>query len=217
MGKPIIPSKEISKNRWPEFGLEFLAGLLLALYQLGVEQMGLPHSFTVGLVCWVLFIGIAIRMFWIFPPLENWSRKVKAVTIAVFVIGFVFLERKPVLNAYEKESDDQAKQQTPRVVLRVADYERLPLVVGEKMRIHLHLKAKAPRTLKVHATCSPIWVETPSGPENFAPRKAFEDDLWKQAIAAEPKLPSEPLQIPPQMNDFWLPLETTEVLTQELI
>src|SRR5208283_1267866 len=96
------------KDRWPEFGVEFLLELGLALYQLGAEQMDLPHNFTLGLLCWFAAIGIGLRMFWILPWLKSWSRLLKAVICFAVMANFIALEYRPVLNAYKRTKDSPA-------------------------------------------------------------------------------------------------------------
>lgn len=58
---------EFPKHHKLELGIELCLELAIALYQLGAEQMDLPHNFWIGLVSWTVATGLAIRMFWIFP------------------------------------------------------------------------------------------------------------------------------------------------------
>ena len=92
-----------ARNPWPELGLESLFELLLVLYPLGAEQMNLPHNFKIGLACWILALGVGLRMFWIIPPVQNWSSFLKALVSAALILGFVYVEYGPVLAAYRRE------------------------------------------------------------------------------------------------------------------
>lgn len=92
--------QQASKSHWPEFGIEFLIEFGLALYQLGAEQMGLPPNFEVGLTCWIVAICVAVRMFWIFPPLLRILWPGKVLVTAVVMILLVYLGWRPVSNAY---------------------------------------------------------------------------------------------------------------------
>jgi hypothetical protein len=89
-------------------------------------------------------------------------------------------------------------------------------VVGQKMSIHLHVKNSGYTTPKVNAVCAPIWVTITPGAETYQKRKEFEDSLWQQMLKSGERLSSEPVQIPPGI-DYWFPLETANVLTQEQI
>jgi len=105
----------------------------------------------------------------------------------------------------------------PQVTLRVTNYERFPQVVGEKLKIHLHIRSSGPQTVKAWATCRPVLVTITPGQERYALRKAFEDDLWQKLIADEAVLSKDAvIPIPPQM-DYWLPLTSIETLTPEII
>jgi hypothetical protein len=93
-----------------ELGIEFLAELVLFAFPYGAEEMGLPHNFWLGLVCWVAGIAIAIRMFWIFPVWEHRLTRLEKGLIAFILLGgFVAIFYKPVLTAYGKRNSEASK------------------------------------------------------------------------------------------------------------
>jgi hypothetical protein len=107
-----------------ELGIEFVAELLLFLYPYGAEQMGLPHNFWLGMGCWVIGTGIALRMFWIFPV---WSERLSElekgliafILVAVFVVAFY----KPVMIAYTKRT---VETKTRPIVTLPSSGDRMP-------------------------------------------------------------------------------------------
>lgn len=102
-----------------ELGIEFVVELLLFLYPYGAEQMGLPHSFWLGLVCWVVGTVIALRMFWIFPLwATRLTRLEKGLIAGICIAILVCIFFKPVTTAYRKhnlEANQQpsAQESTP--------------------------------------------------------------------------------------------------------
>lgn len=97
-----------------ELSVEFLVGLLLVLYPHGAAQMGLPHFFSIGLVCWVLATGIAVRIFWIFPAWSNRLSKLEKSLISFILVAmFVAIFYWPVLGAYRKHNLEAKQQALP--------------------------------------------------------------------------------------------------------
>ena len=107
-----------------EIGIEFVIELLLFLYPYGADQMGLPHNFWLGLGCWIVGAGIAVRMFWIFPAwTKRLTRLEKGLIAFISVAIFVAIFFRPVVNAYhartgeargvQEQSKEQAKPSIP--------------------------------------------------------------------------------------------------------
>jgi len=90
------------KKHYLELGIEFCLELAIGLYQLGAEQMDLPHNFWVGLVLWIAATAVALRMLWIFPGIERLNPKLKVAIASVAVALLVFITRTPVTSAYKK-------------------------------------------------------------------------------------------------------------------
>jgi hypothetical protein len=90
------------KKHYLELGIEFCLELAIGLYQLGAEQMDLPHNFWVGLVLWIAATALALRMLWIFPGIERLNPKLKVAIASVAVALLVFTTRTPVTSAYKK-------------------------------------------------------------------------------------------------------------------
>jgi hypothetical protein len=105
------------KSVFKELGIEFLVELLLFIYPYGADQMNLPHNFWLGLGCWIVGSGIAIRMFWIFPLwADRLSVRWKMIAAFLALAGFVLLLHKPVLTAHAKwvqEHETAAAQPEP--------------------------------------------------------------------------------------------------------
>jgi hypothetical protein len=91
------------KKHHVELGIEFCLELAIALYQLGAEQMDLPHSFRIGLTLWVLATVLALRMFWILPWIEKLPSWVKIATATIGVAVLVAFAWSPVEHAYNKK------------------------------------------------------------------------------------------------------------------
>jgi len=92
-----------------ELGIEFVFEVLLFLFPYGADQMNLPHSFWLGLICWIFGTAIAIRMFWIFPIWSKrltWLEKLLIAILGVAIsIAFVY---RPVMAAYCKRNGEAA-------------------------------------------------------------------------------------------------------------
>jgi hypothetical protein len=114
-------STMIKGSKYPthyvELGIEFCIEVGIGLYQLGAEQMDLPHNFGIGLVLWVVATAFALRIFWILPWTEKWSFWVKTVVATVAVMVLVSFAWSPVQHAYNKKSMEsnlvQQKQEPP--------------------------------------------------------------------------------------------------------
>lgn len=100
-GHPLVPE---TKKHYFELGIEFCLELAFGLYQLGAEQMDLPHNFYIGLFLWVAATALAVRMFWIFPKIEKWPFWVKMPIAAVAILAVTIVSWKPVSTAYEKRN-----------------------------------------------------------------------------------------------------------------
>lgn len=74
------PRKEI---RW-----EFLVDICLFLLPFGADQMGLKHSFVLGITCWALALLVGMRMLWILPW---WPRSTKRVIKLVVILAVLSL------------------------------------------------------------------------------------------------------------------------------
>jgi hypothetical protein len=94
-----------------EFGIEFIFALLSFLYPYGADQMGLPHNFSVGVVCWLVGTGVVVRMVWNSPL---WNLKLtileKSLISFIVVAAIVLLAYRPIVNAYHPHapSDESA-------------------------------------------------------------------------------------------------------------
>lgn len=88
------------KKHYLELGIEFCLELAIGLYQLGAEQMDLPHNFWVGLGLWAVATALAIRMFWIFPWIEGWPRWLKILVAGFSVAVLIFFAWTPVRIAH---------------------------------------------------------------------------------------------------------------------
>jgi hypothetical protein len=92
-----------------ELGIEFVAEVLLVLFPYGAEQMNLPHSFWLGLACWIIGTVIAVRILWIFP---FWSHRLsnleKGLIALLLVTGFVVTFYRPVVVAYGKRNESKS-------------------------------------------------------------------------------------------------------------
>jgi hypothetical protein len=89
-----------------ELGIELLVELLLFLLPYGAEQMDLPHSFWLGLLCWLCAVAIAVRMFWIFPLwVPHRTELEKGLIVFVGVGLFCAIFYSPVVTAYKKRND----------------------------------------------------------------------------------------------------------------
>lgn len=101
-----------TKNDKLELGIELCLELAIALYQLGAEQMDLPHSFGFGLFLWIVATVLAIRVFWIFPGIERLKPQLKVAIASVAIAALIFVSWTPVTKAYRraKERDSFAKQ-----------------------------------------------------------------------------------------------------------
>src|SRR5947209_547943 len=96
------------KNHALELSIEFVVELLLFLFPYGADQMGLPHSFLLGFLCWIVGAAIGLRMFWIFPLWTDrltWAQK--SLICILLLLLFVGIVYKPVLAAYRKQSVEQ--------------------------------------------------------------------------------------------------------------
>jgi len=100
------------KKHYLELGIEFCLELAIGLYQLGAEQMELPHNFWIGLFLWIAATGLALRMFWIFPKIEKWRWEMKLSIATIAVIIFIVLAWKPIRAAYRKGSVSPASAPT---------------------------------------------------------------------------------------------------------
>lgn len=100
------------KHYYLELGIEFCLELAIGLYQLGAEQMDLPHNFWVGLALWVAATALAVRMFWIFPGIERLNPKLKAAIAAAGIAALIFISWTPVTNAYRKSQKPVLAQAT---------------------------------------------------------------------------------------------------------
>lgn len=120
----IAPQEEIesTQRRGLELGVEFCLELAIVLYQLGAEQMDLPHNFWVGLVCWIVGLGIALRMLWIFPAFDRirWPTKtLVSVVIAGIFVRFMWV---PVNTAYRQQYGIPPAPDIQKVLARLSPH-----------------------------------------------------------------------------------------------
>ena len=77
--------------------------------------MNLPHSFYLGLFCWIAGTAIAVRMFWIFPV---WAKRLssleKSLLALIAVALFVAATYKPVANAYTNRNSGTETKPKPQ-------------------------------------------------------------------------------------------------------
>jgi hypothetical protein len=88
-----------------ELGIELCLELGIALYQLGADQMDLPHNFYIGLVSWLVATALAVRMFWILPALETVKWYVKFVIATSVLTVMFFMARDPVMDSYKRHEE----------------------------------------------------------------------------------------------------------------
>jgi hypothetical protein len=117
----IAPREEIesTQRRGLELGVEFCLELAIVLYQLGAEQMDLPHNFWVGLACWIVGLGTGLRMLWIFPPFERIRWPTKALASILIAGLFVRVMWTPVGSAYEQQYGIAAPPDIQKVLVRL--------------------------------------------------------------------------------------------------
>jgi hypothetical protein len=100
-----------------ELGIEFCLELAIGLYQLGAEQMDLPHNFLLGVGLWCVATALAVRMLWIFPGIEGRPRWIKAWSAAICVVLLMMFSWSPVERAYNKQhsssGEEPQQKQTP--------------------------------------------------------------------------------------------------------
>lgn len=183
-------------DRW--LGLGSLA-VAIALYLL-------PKTPFVVIACLVVIFGVLVHPVWNFWWIEeSLTRRVGALVIlAGLLVIMGDLAWPEVLPA-------------PLADLRVTDWERLPipLIVGQKAEVHLHVKNRNDAPVKAVAKYSPIWVDGNPEAMDYPARKAFEDDLWQKMLDAQKQTNDTPITIPGRMDDYWLPLKSEEPLTRE--
>jgi hypothetical protein len=80
-----------------ELGIEFCLGVFIALYQLGAEQMDIPHNFWVGLGSWVIAGAIGVRIIWILMDSRRLVWKIVLCFIPLMIFGWLVWS-----NAYPK-------------------------------------------------------------------------------------------------------------------
>jgi hypothetical protein len=98
---------ESPKSHKLELGIELCLELAIGLYQLGAEQMDLPHSFKIGFFLWIAATALFIRMFWIFPLWENRLPRWGKALISIILIGlFAVAAYEPVVTAYRKNATE---------------------------------------------------------------------------------------------------------------
>jgi hypothetical protein len=83
------------------------------------------------------------------------------------------------------------------------------------MKIHQHLWNDSDRAIKVYASCLPASIEIRAIQENQA-RIKLEEQLWQSYVTAEPNTRKTIVDIPAKI-DYWSPLETPNVITDQLI
>jgi hypothetical protein len=105
-----------------ELGIGFCLELAIVLYQLGAEQMDLPHNFWVGLVCWVVGLGIAVRMFWILTVLDRICWPTKSVASVVIVSLFVRVMWAPVIRAYGQQYGVASEPDLRKMLARLSPH-----------------------------------------------------------------------------------------------
>ncbi|MEW6713732.1 MAG: hypothetical protein AB1306_01400, partial [Nitrospirota bacterium] len=179
----------------------------LGAIAVGILYFWIPKTTT------TLVISLGLIFFLLIHPLWNfwWVEKsrfrqitfVSFLLILLIALGFIAWPSGDV------------QQPASSAILRVADYERFPLVAGEKMKIHLHIRNSGLKTIPIYATYAPIFVEINGEidqyQKDYDKRKVFEDSLWEKMLTSESKKPRKTLFIPPIM-DYWLPLETADPL-----
>lgn len=113
-----MAEEQEGKKHYLELGIEFCLELAIGLYQLGAEEMDLPHNFGIGLSLWVAATALAVRIFWIFPWVERWPRWIKATVATIAVLLLVVFAWSPVQHAYNKKqggSQEKDTKQNPPV------------------------------------------------------------------------------------------------------
>lgn len=147
--------KESSKSILKELGIEFLVELLLFVYPYGADQMNLPHNFWVGLVCWIVGAGIAIRMFWIFPMWADYlSIRLKLAIVVVGLGVFVWVFYRPVTSAHAKwvggQSEEQGQNNRQSQIQSPQFQSAAPKVEDTQMSPPVAAKASSPK--RKHST-----------------------------------------------------------------
>ena len=105
-----------AKTHRLELGIEFCLELATVMYQLGAEQMGLPHNFGIGLTLWMIAIALVLRILWIFPWVEKWPSWVKIAAATIGVAVLVVFAWSPVEHSYHKRGIPRGdSQQKPSV------------------------------------------------------------------------------------------------------
>jgi hypothetical protein len=85
-----------------ELSVDTFLTLLLFLYPYGADQMNLPHSFWIGLGCWMLGAAVAVRLLWIILTWAHPFTKLERVLFAAIFVGvLVVCFYRPVATAYE--------------------------------------------------------------------------------------------------------------------
>lgn len=101
------------KSYLPELGIGLVVDILLFLFPYGAEQMNLHHVFWLGVVCWIVGIVIAVRMFWIFPLWRYRSPRGKAALAAILLLLFATAVYRPVAEAYRNRNREEITSTVP--------------------------------------------------------------------------------------------------------
>ena len=84
--------------------------------------MDLPHNFWVGLVCLVVGLGIAVRMFCILPVLDRIRWPTKSAASVVIVALFVRVMWAPVMSAYEHQYGVASEPDLRKMLVRLSPH-----------------------------------------------------------------------------------------------
>jgi len=107
------PVLQVNLDKQPahriELSVEFLVEVLIFVYPFGAEQMDLPHNFWIGLISWVVGVGIAIRILWIFPWTASLSQHWKLGISTTLASALVLVSWNPVIRAYQRKRSEQAQ------------------------------------------------------------------------------------------------------------
>lgn len=93
--------RPITNRRKPELSVDSFIAIVVFILPFGMEQMGIPKSFVVGLVSWAAGIALIFRVFWI--TASKLTRLVRTLAICAAACVVIFVAYTPVTRAYHAQ------------------------------------------------------------------------------------------------------------------
>lgn len=158
----MVDNPDISPREIPDrkLSFQFVFALLSFLGPFGAEEMNFPHIFWIGLLCWIIALGILIRVIWILLSRSNrLSRQIKILIIFIAIILVCVIAYKPAVRAIRRHAD---KANAPTKVPLV--HKQIPTSAPDIRNVP---DSKRPKTRRRPKTNSP--QSTPTQPTRPRP------------------------------------------------